>query len=119
MFLLPPLMRLAKQPGVSDVCFDMCQYGLCDPVSGSPYRRAVRLLGRLPGLDDMAVICDGSHQHQHVEDSIKVNGKSVKRSKVAGVYPGAFCFKLATLFRTTVNQSVQRCEIRRRKNLRA
>ena len=75
LFLLPPL-RLGEQSGVEDVCFDMCQYGLCDPASGLPYRKVTRLLGRLLDLGKMAATCDGSHQHQHVEDSTMLSGRS-------------------------------------------
>ena len=118
-FLPPPLVRLGKQSGVEDICFDMCQYRLCDLVSGLPYRKSTCLLGKLPDLGRIATTCDGSHQHQHVGDGIMLNGKSVKRSAVAGAYPIAFCPKLAALVRKTLNQNAHRCDLRRVKNLRA
>ena len=59
----------------------MCQFGFKDPVSGLPYRKSTRVIGRLPNLGSLAKKCDGSHDHQHVENSIMVEGEIGKAVK--------------------------------------
>ena len=64
---------------------------LRDPESGFPYKKRTCVIGALPGLDHLQRPCDGKHQHQHIEDTVFFEGKDVKRSFVAGIYPNALC----------------------------
>ena len=58
----------------------MCQFGLRDPIPGDFYRKSIRVIGRLLDIQQLAKRCDGEqHSHQHVENSVVVHGKSVKR----------------------------------------
>ena len=113
--IAPHMLRLVSKGGVEKVDLDMCQFGLCDPVSGVLFfcRKSTRLIGRLPGLETIGARCDGQqHVHQHVEDSVVVHGQSVKRSKLADEYPSSFCITLAKLVRAAVDQS-HRCRLKR------
>lgn len=42
-------------------------------------------------LEGLSQMCDHKHQHTHAYDTIRVNGKSVKRSQLAGQYPWKLC----------------------------
>ena len=103
LFILPQFEKLMMRTDVEVVDLDMCQFGLCDPVSMLKFRKATRLVGNVPGLSSLSRKCPGDHKHQHVEDSVVVEGRSVKRSKLAGEYPKEYCRALATLVRKAVN----------------
>ena len=72
-------------------------YGLMDPVSNGFFRKRIRFAGTRPDMNILNEECDKSHQRQHVEDSVKVNGRSVKRSQLAGQYPELLCDNLVSL----------------------
>jgi hypothetical protein len=84
---LPPVGRFLRNEKIKSVDVDMCSFGLCDPVSKLHYRKATRIIGSLPKLESLGLRCNGEHEHQHVEDSVFVEGRSVKRSVLAGRYP--------------------------------
>jgi hypothetical protein len=107
LFLLPPVQRLLQNEKIQKVDVDMCSFGLCDPVSKLYYKKATRIIGSLPKLESLGLRCNGEHQHQHVEDSVFVEGHSVKRSVLAGRYPERFCVSVAKLVRSAVDLSAR------------
>jgi hypothetical protein len=94
-FDLPPVARLLRQNCVESAIIDQCMYGQADPAPGVLFRKRTRFIGNLPGLAQLSCKCSGDHPHQHIEDSTIVDGKSVKRSIVAGHNPSALCDAIA------------------------
>ena len=52
-------------------------------------------------------LCPGNHIHQHAESSIDWNGKSVKRSTLAGRYLEELCNQIASSLRSAQDQAQQ------------
>ena len=82
------------------VSFDQCQYGLRSPAGSSPsevWRKPTTLLTNLPGAHSLACSCCSNHVHTPIFGHVKVFGKSILRSKLAGRYPPRLCAALARL----------------------
>ena len=108
LILLPPFIRLMRLPATAEVVIDQCMYGLKDPVSGLLYRKRTKFIGNLPGLASLSVPCDRTHEHQHIEDAVVWEGRSIKRSVLAGRYPAALCQAIAGLVDSAQILSAQR-----------
>ena len=104
-FFTPALQRLCARRNITRVDFDMCMFGLCDPVSTKYYQKPTSLIGTLPNLSALGCKCTHSHEHETVEGSVQIDGKAVKRSFLAGRYPNAFCAQLAHLVNTALVQA--------------
>jgi hypothetical protein len=51
------------------------------------FKKCTCFIRHLPGLSKLALTCQKDHVHQHVENSVVINGKNVTRSVMAGTYP--------------------------------
>ena len=72
---------------------DQCMSGLAAPVSKLPYRKRTQFEGKILDLENLGISCDNTHEHQHVESSTIVEGRSVKGFEVAG----QLCTKISCL----------------------
>ena len=61
------------------------------------FRKRTRFIRSLPSLNLLSCRCDGSHEHQHLESSVTVDGVAIRRSKTASAYPAALCLRIADL----------------------
>jgi len=78
--------------------FDQCAFGLKSPAGVSPaeiWKKTTTLLTNIPGLSCCARSCPGNHTHTPIFGAVRVHGKSVLRSKLAGRYPSALCRSIA------------------------
>jgi hypothetical protein len=98
-FLTPSLKKLMSRPAVVRVDLDMCCFGLADPISKDLYKKPTTLIGTLPGLGGLGRSCSGDHCHQVVEGAVQTENGTIKRSKLAGIYPKPFCALLANITR--------------------
>jgi hypothetical protein len=79
---------------VTKVAFDQCQFGLTSPPGAEKvevWKKGTILLSNLPGAPKLGRRCTHDHTHVPVIASIRVHGKSVLRSKLAGAYPPSLC----------------------------
>ena len=84
------VQRVWGKEGVGDAILDQCCFGLCDPVSGKRYKKAMRLLTICKEvLEGMNQRCGGDHEHQGLEGKVKVGGVWCNRTRLAQVYPKA------------------------------
>lgn len=81
------------------VDFDQCMYGLgCKHGHVQEHwQKRTRIFTNIPTLAKLEHNCDRSHEHTVVLGSLKVSGKSVNRSKLAGAYPPLLCKRWAAL----------------------
>jgi hypothetical protein len=63
----------------------------------SSTRKRTNMIGTLPLLETICRECKGAHEHQHVEDCTVFEGRSIKRSILAGRYPEELCEAIAHL----------------------
>jgi len=105
LFQYAPIAALYGYPGVSDVCFDQCEYELRPPggLSNQRVKKPTRLLGNVPGLSRLARRCSHTHEHVHALGSVRVNGQRVSRARAAGAYPPPLCSAIAA----TVARAIQ------------
>ena len=96
---------MLKCSSVSSVISHKCMYGLCDPLSGKRYKKATRLIGELPGLEQLACKCDQEHEHEQVISSIVVDGVRKARSEIAGAYPAELANKWSDIVFQACNKS--------------
>ena len=92
-----PLRVLLSLPGVCDVHFDQCMFGLTFPhVSENTFvKTATTIRTNIPGFACLARTCDRTHVHSWACGSIPSAGGRVSLSKLAGAYPQALCRKMA------------------------
>jgi hypothetical protein len=79
-------------------------------------QKRTRFIGNLPGLSGLSCVCQNDHLHQHVEDSVMVDGRSIKRSVLAGSYPDSLCKEIAKLvdLAQTLGHAARRRRVSRR-----
>ena len=56
-------------------------------------------------LQSLAQACAGDHAHERIENSVMVEGRSVKRSVLSGRYPLELCRALADLGKSAQAQA--------------
>ena len=100
LFNLNCFKRILNHPSSKRVNFDFCMFGLVDPVSDLPYKKATTIVGNVRGLETLQRTCDRTHMHEVVMSGIHFEGHWQKRSVLAGRYPPEFCQLLASLVRT-------------------
>ena len=113
LFRMPAVNRLLSLRSTHSILVDMCAFGLVERPGGPYYKKRTRIIGNLPGLDALVRSCPKDHEHQHVEDNVVIDGKSVKRSKLAGVYPRSFCLALSKLVKEVLISSSTSADRRR------
>ena len=98
------MQALKLNDNVSDVVLDQCMFSLRPP-DWSPghkqdlrVRKRTRVVGTVANLVSIKRMCDKQHEHCEAIESVRVHGKTVSRTKAAGVYPPTLCRKLAELF---------------------
>ena len=77
--------------GLPTAVLDQCQYGLKHPTTGEPIRKRTRFVGQPLVLSGLHQRCDGSHDHAHIEGSVRVGDRSVSLAAWAGGYPLPLC----------------------------
>ena len=97
LFDFHPLQTLEAKWKENTAVVDQCCFGFRDPVFLKTFRKRTRFIGSLPLLKTLSCRCNQGHEHQHIEDSVTVNGKSMKRSKLASSYPVKLCNALSNL----------------------
>lgn len=86
----PAVIAVSKQNGVKQIVLDQCMFGLADRRNGKPHRKRTRLMLNSEDIGKrMRVLCDGTHEHEHVMGSIKTEKGWVNRSRLAQEYE--FC----------------------------
>ena len=96
LFRYGPICELGRLPGVHLTTLDQCAYGLQLP--GTPpnffCKKTTTLLSNVSAVSNVCLRCPGKspvHQHHHAQGCLKVDGKSVRASVLAGAYPVALC----------------------------
>ena len=96
------LFDYMRQAGLGDLCdvyminFCQCAYGLRFPDTDkfSFCRKNTFLMTNMQSLRQLERKCPGispSHKHVHAQGTCKVEGRTVRRSALAGHYPLALC----------------------------
>jgi hypothetical protein len=93
MWDIPATQRLMRHETCFSVVFDQCMIGLCDPDTGEPMMKPTRLLSSHPCLIKrfIPMSCNRQHSHQHIEGHTHFEGRSIKRSRFAQVWPHRMC----------------------------
>ena len=76
-------------PGVQEVVFDACMHG-------GTRKKDTKLLGTFPGAEQLALRCDGGHQHDDWGVS-RSEGRWHVRTADEAAYPYLLCQRLARL----------------------
>ncbi len=95
MFKLPYLSEAFYY--LLSVDFEMCTAGnLTDPQNGKPIRKGMTLMTTSRRLVDMLsrCRCQNNHEHQVIEGSTRVQGKTLNRSEFTERYPRKFARKV-------------------------
>ena len=87
------LVELVGDPRVQSIGVDMCAYNLCDHVNGLPHKKPTRIACNFDEDigHSLEKKCDGSHEHQRLEGSVKTEDGWVNRTKLAQKYTEEFC----------------------------
>ena len=86
--------------GVTEVVTDMCMFGLRDPQNPQKrYRKGTRLLTNSKYGYLLRRLCNGKHEHQHIEGQTRCGCKWVNRSSVAQVYTRDFVETILSVVR--------------------
>ncbi len=83
-----------KLPGVTEVIFDQCGYGLTIPdASGSLglAQEPTKFGGNLPFMSHLHRQCKCSRTHVQVIGGVKTGKDCFRRSQLAGAYPRGLC----------------------------
>ena len=107
---LPLMKDLINLEGVSFGTAHMCAYGLVDPVSFLPMRKAMKFVHNLPSENMIEVFqkCTKDHDHQLVEGHCLGHGS---RAVISQVYPDLFCEAVAKAFSSTQSpKKNQQCD---------
>ena len=101
------MLKLAASPGVTWVTSHMCSFGLKDPVSHLPMKKAMSFFHNFPvGIWDLlGRHYSGNHQHQQVEGSVKGHGS---RGILSQFLPRRFCSLPASLIGHCLNGNSSR-----------
>ena len=96
LFRYEPIERLLEVKDASLVSFDQCAYGLRLPGTAQSQfcKKATSILSNIPAMTCLSRKCPGlglGHEHVHAQGSVRVNGKSIRASTAAGVYPDQLC----------------------------
>ena len=91
---------LLNLDGVSYGTAHMCAYGLVDPVSQLPMRKAMMFVHNLPSENMIEVFkkCTKDHEHQLIEGYCPGHGS---RAVISHVYPELFCEAVAKALSST------------------
>ena len=89
---LPEVKQLLEQAGVEDVIYQACMHGGARP-------KRTQLLGTLPGSRQLALLCDGGHQHE-AWGVRRSQGRWHFDTASEAVYPYLLCQRLARLIAT-------------------
>ena len=84
LFRCPQIVEIEKRNDVFSSVFDMCAYG-------AHYKKPTKVLGTLPSLPQLSMLCPGSHYHDRLQGTVLVAGKHVWATKLAGAYPPPLC----------------------------
>lgn len=82
--------------------FDMCTAGnLVDRKSQKPIQKGMTVMSTSIRLTQwlMTQRCPGNHDHQVIEGSVSVQGKTINRSEYTAAYPRKFARQVAKLLR--------------------
>ena len=94
------LDRVRNSDGVHEIVTDMCMFGLRDPQNHQKrYRKGTRLLTNSKYGDLLRRLCNGKHDHQHIEGQTRCGCKWVNRSSVAQVYTREFVDAILSVVR--------------------
>ena len=106
MFKMPYLSEVFASSKCAE--FDMCNVGeLTDPENGKPIKKGMIVVTTSPSLYKMlhGRYCPG-HDHQRVEGSTTVDGKSIKISQYTENYPRKFARQVAQVICSTQGQEI-------------
>ena len=90
LFQVPQVLTLYGSTQSIFVDLDQCAFGLRSPKEAQVkeiWKKPTRIWTNVLQLASIARTCPGSHVHTIILDSIRVGGRSVKRSVLAGRYP--------------------------------
>ena len=94
------MKRVQGLDGVTEVVTDMCMFGLRDPQNPQKrYRKGTRLLTNSKYGYLLRRLCNGKHEHQHIEGQTRCGCKWVNRSSVAQVYTRDFVETILSVVR--------------------
>ena len=98
---LPWVKRLIHARGHYLIRLHQCQYGLCFPDSPHNHfcKKDTYILTNDPRLLSLGKLCSGGHVHHHAVGALKLHGKWVSRTKLAGAYPKKLCDEWACKLR--------------------
>ena len=94
LFKAPRFAELVSKYRLEFVYLDQCCYGLRSPVGTFPreiWKKGTYFVGNFRHLSLAQRVCTGGHQHTKIFGSIRVRGKHMARSALAGRYPGPLC----------------------------
>ena len=106
MWSLPIMKDLINLDGVSFGAAHICAYGLVDPVSRLPMRKAMKFVHNLPDENMVEVFkkCTKDHEHQLVAGRCPGHGS---RAVISQVYPELFCKAVAKALSSTQSPKKQ------------
>ena len=106
MFWMPSVKRLSLSKQRRRARLHQCMYLLQLPGSGPNVfcKKDTTFLGNVPGLEQLSVSCDGSHEHEHVIGGVKTPNGWKRKSELAGAYPLALCKKYEEIVAAGLSQ---------------
>ena len=96
----------AAQPDWRHFCWPSCAYGMCDPVTGAPWKKMQSFLSNadLGLLASRMCVCRVRHGvvHGHIQSGLR---RGQRRTTVAGEYPVQMCQALAAVVSTEIHDA--------------
>ena len=75
---------------------------------GTAWLKPTRIVTNLPDLAVLGVRCAGGHTHVPLRGQVRIDGKWVWRTSLAGAYPPALCWRLASLLASVAPKAAWR-----------
>ena len=102
LFKFLPVVNWPKQFKAQLVMFDQCAYGLQLPGFGRHMfcKKRTAVLTTMGDLEQLKAFCPGisaTHMHEWAWGNRRVEGRSVKLSSSAGIYPQGLCKRWASI----------------------
>ena len=78
------VQTVLRQPDVSLVRIDVCEYGM-------HFQKATGVMGTLPQLSSLGRRCCGNHYHEHLQGTVHTDSGVAWRTSLAGAYAPPLC----------------------------
>ena len=101
LFKWKPFAAAMRWPCSVSFVYDNCRFG-------AAWLKPTRIVTNLPELAVLGVRCAGGHSHVPLRGQVRIDGKWVWRTSLAGAYPPALCWRWGALLASVAPKAAWR-----------